>query len=108
MSRTYTRFFFTYQGGAVVENVGKCIRRKGRELGTIAWAQRDCQGAIARVRDELYKANHLSSNFYKIKVEKHRLTYDYVVNLENLIWKTHMYVGGSYTAMLHYSIKMGC
>ena len=47
----------SHNEGTVVENVGKRIRRKRRELATTAWAQRDRQGAIARVRDELHKDN---------------------------------------------------
>ena len=64
------RFFFSYKGSAVVENVGKFIRRQGRAMAIKAWAQRDCQGAIARVRDELYKANLPLKQFYKVKLPK--------------------------------------
>ena len=67
-----------------------------------AWAERDCWGAIARARDELYKANLPLKQFSKVKlpkqVEKFWMTKEYVVNLENLIWKTRMYIGGPCSA----------
>ena len=50
-----SRFCYTIGGAAVVENVGKFIRRHGASRAKGAWAMRERQGAVAREIADLYK-----------------------------------------------------
>ena len=105
------RFYFTWRGKAIVENVGKFVRKVGENMGERAWAERKDQGRLASVLGDIYHGSMPLNLYYEVPLSAELRPYWFkkgtdhlgMVGIERIVYKLRMYIGGSLTAMLHYN-----
>ena len=103
------RFFFTWQGGMIIEGLGQFVRERGRESALEEWAKRPAQGAVARaIRSGTVDGKSLELGRFRKPVPDRVLPERQEQGWgkgpfipDRTMWKMRNYVGGSWTSFLH-------